>query len=394
MLFRIPPSFRAARGPVALVYHPTRWGGARGIEVIGPGMPGRLPGGTEPKRPRPNAKNASPLIRPLRFARPPTLTSCWEPARPCFQSVSADQFRTRSSPDEAAQNLGSRARSRWLGSRCAGAPAPSSPTSPQITPTVSGGAINKSFAQEIGAGRGNILTPDSSAFIISRDPFRAIRRGRQIFQRKFNVSQGQAPKTDDGIGNVALVGGDRSRVAGLSDSCAGCHGRPRGSAGFGGDVVTRPDSRDAPHLFGLGLQEQLGDEMTRALRGQRAGALAQADADGAARDAHAAHQGGQLRHHHREPRRHRRHVGRRGRQRGSPRAPVLRRGRRPSPSASSWSARSTPRWGWSRPISDLLLASSGGSVLTPAGMVLDGRNDADRGGPRSPPPPPTATATA
>ena len=40
--------------------------------------------------------------------------------------------------------------------------------------------------------------------------------------------------------------------AGLADSCAACHGRPRGSAGAGGDVATRPDSRDAPHLFGLG----------------------------------------------------------------------------------------------------------------------------------------------
>jgi hypothetical protein len=54
--------------------------------------------------------------------------------------------------------------------------------------------------------------------------------------------------------------------AGLSDSCASCHGRPRGSAGTGGDVVTRPDSRDAPHLFGLGLKEMLADEITAALR--------------------------------------------------------------------------------------------------------------------------------
>ena len=28
-------------------------------------------------------------------------------------------------------------------------------------------------------------------------------------------------------------------VAGLADSCAACHGRPRGSAGFGGDVFTQ-----------------------------------------------------------------------------------------------------------------------------------------------------------
>jgi hypothetical protein len=149
----------------------------------------------------------------------------------------------------------------------------------QISPTVPGGAINKSYTQQIGAGRGDIFTQDSSLFIINRDPFRAVRRGRQLFQRKFTIAQGQAPTTNDGIGNPSFVGGDPSTVAGLADSCAACHGRPRGSAGHGGDVVTRPDSRDAPHLFGLGLQEQLGDEMTGALRAIRAEALNQAAAN-------------------------------------------------------------------------------------------------------------------
>jgi hypothetical protein len=32
------------------------------------------------------------------------------------------------------------------------------------------------------------------------------------------------------------------------------------AAGSGGDVNTRPDSRDAPHLFGLGLKEMLADD--------------------------------------------------------------------------------------------------------------------------------------
>src|SRR4029078_143374 len=64
--------------------------------------------------------------------------------------------------------------------------------------------------------------------------------------------------------------------AGLSDSCASCHGRPRGSAGAGGDVATRPDSRDAPHLFGLGLKEMLADEITTDLRMIRAQAIAAA----------------------------------------------------------------------------------------------------------------------
>lgn len=147
----------------------------------------------------------------------------------------------------------------------------------QIFPVVPGGAINKSFSEEAGAGRGDTATPNTSIFIIKRDPFRAVRRGRQVFQRKFRVlAQGVGPTTDDGLGNVSLIGGDPSRVAGFSDSCAGCHGRPRGSAGFGGDVVTRPDSRDAPHLFGLGLQEQLADEMTRTLRAIRDASIIEA----------------------------------------------------------------------------------------------------------------------
>jgi hypothetical protein len=146
----------------------------------------------------------------------------------------------------------------------------------QISPSVPGGHINKSFAQEIGDGVGTINTPNTSAFIIARDPFRAVRRGRQLFQRKFTLSQGVGPTTNDGVGNPSFVGGDPSITAGLADSCAACHGRPRGSAGAGGDVVTRPDSRDAPHLFGLGLQEQLADEMTSLLRGIRDGAADEA----------------------------------------------------------------------------------------------------------------------
>jgi len=134
-------------------------------------------------------------------------------------------------------------------------------------------AVNKSLADQVGAGRGNVNTPDSSIFIIKRDPFRSIRRGRQLFQRKFQVGQGMGPLTGDGEGDLEL---DGSIGAGLADSCGACHGRPRGSAGFGGDVATRPDSRDAPHLFGLGLVEMLADEMTADLRAIRTQALQQA----------------------------------------------------------------------------------------------------------------------
>jgi len=122
------------------------------------------------------------------------------------------------------------------------------------TPNAERAGIFKSLEEQIGAGVGNVNTPGSSSFIIARDPARAVRRGRQLFQRKFTLVQGFGPRTQDGIGNIETA---RAIGAGLIESCAGCHGRPRGAAGFGGDVVTRPDSRDAPHLFGLGLQEML-----------------------------------------------------------------------------------------------------------------------------------------
>lgn len=119
---------------------------------------------------------------------------------------------------------------------------------------------------EVGSGRGDANTWESSSFIIQRDPFRAIRRGRQLFQRKFTHLQGQGANDGDGVGDLNTNG---ALGAGLSDSCALCHGRPRGSAGAGGNVATRPDSRDAPHLFGLGLKEMLADEITSDLRSIR-----------------------------------------------------------------------------------------------------------------------------
>ncbi len=131
-------------------------------------------------------------------------------------------------------------------------------------PNTAGRGIALSLTEQIGVGQGDEFTPDSSIYIINRDPARAIRRGRQLFQRKFTIAQGQGPRTaTDGIGNIDT---NLALGAGLADSCALCHGQPRGSAGFGGDVVTRPDGRNAPHLFGLGIKEQLADEMTQDLR--------------------------------------------------------------------------------------------------------------------------------
>jgi hypothetical protein len=137
--------------------------------------------------------------------------------------------------------------------------------------TVPGGHVGRSLEGQVGEGHGDDVTYGSAMYLIKRDPARSIRRGRQLFQRKFSVEQGLGPRVNGrGDGDIRAT---RALGAGLSDSCASCHGRPRGSAGFGGDVVTRPDSRDAPHLFGLGLVEMLADEITTDLRAQRAQAI-------------------------------------------------------------------------------------------------------------------------
>ena len=139
---------------------------------------------------------------------------------------------------------------------------------------IPGGCIARTLSQQIGPGQGDIMMPGSSAYLIKRDPARAIRRGRQLFQRKFSLFEGLGPRVNaNASGDITEV---RRLGAGLSDSCAACHGRPRGSAGVGGDVATFPDSRDAPHLFGLGLIEMLADEMTADLRAIRTQALREA----------------------------------------------------------------------------------------------------------------------
>lgn len=148
----------------------------------------------------------------------------------------------------------------------------------QTSPHVPGSAIAKSLEEQIGAGQGDVDTYGSSVYLIKRDPARSIRRGRQLFQRKFTANQGVGPRVDfDSAGDIH----DNPPLgAGLADSCAACHGRPRGAAGFGGDVATKPDSRDAPHLFGLGLIEMLADEITQALRAIRDKAIHEANQKG------------------------------------------------------------------------------------------------------------------
>jgi len=142
------------------------------------------------------------------------------------------------------------------------------------TPNV---GIAKSYTDQIGTGRGSVTTPGSSLFLIKRDPFRAIRRGRQIFQRRFSRMQGQGPVTGDGpLDPTQLTTNTRAIGAGLMDSCAGCHGHVKGGAAAGGQIHTTPGGRNAPHLFGVGLKAMLGEEITGNLWAIRDKAIAEA----------------------------------------------------------------------------------------------------------------------
>ena len=144
---------------------------------------------------------------------------------------------------------------------------------------ISGNAINegihKNIGGQIGAGRGNNLTPGSSIYIIQRDPFRAIRRGRQIFQRKFLPTQGFGGRDGAATSPWSPPSAPASSIRAPAATAA------RGARpDHGGDVFTRPDSRDAPHLFGLGLQEMLGDEITTTCARSARTALAAAQSTG------------------------------------------------------------------------------------------------------------------
>jgi hypothetical protein len=124
----------------------------------------------------------------------------------------------------------------------------------QATSTANVG-INKSLSDEVGAGRGDVMTAGSSIYIINRDPYRSIRRGRQVFQRKFTREQGQGPNEGDGVGDLNI---NIALGAGLTDSCALCHGRPRGSTGAGWERRDPPGQPRPSASFWIGVEGDAG----------------------------------------------------------------------------------------------------------------------------------------
>src|SRR5690606_23664597 len=71
------------------------------------------------------------------------------------------------------------------------------------TPNPINAGIAKSLEEQIGGGQGDEFTQWSSIYLIKRDPARAVRRGRQLFQRAFTRNQGLGPRVNpDSIGDI------------------------------------------------------------------------------------------------------------------------------------------------------------------------------------------------
>ena len=206
--------------------------------------------------------------------------------------------------------------------------------------------IAKSLGDEIGPGRGDSNTPGSSSFLISRDPFRAIRRGRQIFQRKFTRLQLQGPGFQDGIGrhqhDARPRGGPFRQLRELPRPPAR-FGRRRGRRRHPAGQPGRP----AP--LRTGLEGDAGGRDYRSTSPDSGGCRPCSPAERPLCNTAARRQGDRLRIHYGISQRCAGYLGREGSGR---RTFVcgrfsLRAGR--SRFASSSWAPSTPRWAWTRP---------------------------------------------
>ncbi len=59
-----------------------------------------------------------------------------------------------------------------------------------------GGCIAKRLDEQIDNGHGNENTAGSAVYLVKRDPARSIRRGLQLFQRKFSLDEGHGPRVN------------------------------------------------------------------------------------------------------------------------------------------------------------------------------------------------------
>ena len=139
-------------------------------------------------------------------------------------------------------------------------------------------------------------------------------------------------------------------------------------------MFTRPDSRDAPHLFGLGLVEMLADEMTTDLRRTRSLAIAQAMRDRRSVTANLSSKGTRFG---RITARASGTVDTSGVEGVDPDLrvrPFFHHGGEFSIRGFAVGA-FNDEMGLESPDADLIVASAGGRVVTPSGLVLDGSLD-------------------
>ena len=248
--------------------------------------------------------------------------------------------------------------------------------------------ISKSLAEQVGTGRGDWTTPDSSSFLIYRDPFRAIRRGRQLFQRKF-CGPGQRPAVGDGVGDIDTITRHRRRSLG--------HLRllPRPAARLGRLRRRRRDAPRQPRRAAPVRAGSEGDAGRRdhggAARRSATRAVAEAQRRGR-RSPRARRQGHPLRHDHRPPDGTLDTSERRGRRSGPSRPAVLRPRRTISIREFVVGALNAEM---GLQAADPDLAAARRAVVTPSGMVLDGALDRiEAAADADPAPTRTATASA
>ena len=216
----------------------------------------------------------------------------------------------------------------------------------QIGPTVPGGAINKSFAQQIGAGRGDhvhagLVALHHRARSLPRDPPRPPDLPAQVHAGAGPRAAHQRRRRQSGLHRR------RSQRRGRSGRLL--RRLPRPAARLGGLRRRRRHAARQPRRAAPVRPRPEGDagrrDHDRAARDPRRGARPGRGERGG-RDAAARRQGRQLRH--ASPPTPTARSTRRAWSASIPTSASGRSSRRAgrSPSASSWSARSTPRWAW------------------------------------------------
>jgi hypothetical protein len=104
--------------------------------------------------------------------------------------------------------------------------------------------------------------PGGTAYLFFKDPWLGYQRGRELFQREMRVRDGVGGEAGKLDGPALQDGSTKMLVRDNVNSCATCHGTPYRDAGAGPVMAKNGGTgRKSPHLFGIGLQEMIGEQI-------------------------------------------------------------------------------------------------------------------------------------